>query len=144
MRERCDITKAKKSGPHAHVQQVAESNFDKLEKFDTLRYVKGCAGFAGFPQGSFSREFVEEISAQMEAAIGVKWREWGSEQVMSNIVVSNIAGAVVLPHPKYSSCEKLDVDSPAFIHFIGYCRFNKGIYAKLARQINEKLLGQKI
>lgn len=140
MRARCEATQAKTSGPNAHVQQVAESNFDKLKQYDSLRYVKGCAGFAGFPQGSFTREFVEEISAEMQAAIGPKWREWGSEQVMSNIVVANIAGATVLPHPKYSSCENLDRDKPAFIHFIGYCRFNNGTYAKRGREIIRALL----
>jgi hypothetical protein len=60
---------------------LPEANFDKLEDFRSLRYVRGCAGFA---RRSFTREFVERISLQMRAAIGDKWAEWGSEQVMSN------------------------------------------------------------
>lgn len=141
MRESCEMAKTKIVGANPHVQQVAESNFEKLKKYNALRYVKGCAGFAGFPQDSFAADFVEEISAEMEAAIGRKWHEWGSEQVMSNIVVSNIPGAVVLPHPKYSSCENLDNYLPAFIHFIGYCRFNKGAYARLSCQVIKGLPG---
>ncbi|HCY63352.1 MAG TPA: hypothetical protein DHV59_11095 [Oxalobacteraceae bacterium] len=135
MHKQCEMAKIKISGANPHVQQVAEANFEKIKKYNSLLYVKGCAGFAGFPKGSFTSDFVEEISAEMEAAIGCKWHEWGSEQVMSNIVVSNIPGAVVLPHPKYSSCENLDNFLPAFIHFIGYCRFNKGAYARLSQQV---------
>lgn len=139
MRECREATRSKSTGPNPHVQYVAEANFDKLRQFDSLRYVKGCAGFTGFPKGSFSRELVETISSEMEAAIGGKWREWGSEQVMSNIVVANIDSAVVLPHPKYSSCENLKVDSPSFIHFIGYCRFNQGEYAKRSQLVISEL-----
>ena len=131
MRERCEIMRAKNFGPNAHVQQVTESNFDKLRNYDSLRYVKGCAGFTAFSRGSFTREFVEEVSSEIEAAIGPKWREWGSEQVMSNIVVANIPGSVVLPFPKYSDCLNIKADETAFIHFIGTCRFDRGIYAKL-------------
>ena len=42
----------------------------------------------GFARQSFTREFVEAISGQMQGAIGAKWSEWGSEQVMSNIVIA--------------------------------------------------------
>lgn len=139
MREYCEATQAKPAGPDPHVQYVTETNFDKLKQYGMLRYVKGCAGFTGVPQGSFTREFVEQISSEMEAAIGTKWRQWGSEQVMSNIVIANIPGAVVLPHPKYGSCENLKSAKPAFIHFIGYCRFDEGAYAKLGRKIIDKL-----
>ncbi len=48
-----------------HMQVVAEANFDKLSDFESLRYVRGCSGFAGFARQSFTREFVEDISAQM-------------------------------------------------------------------------------
>jgi hypothetical protein len=139
MRECCEATQAKVAGANPHVQYVAETNFDKLKQYGSLRYVKGCAGFIGVPKGSFTRNFVETISAEMEAAIGARWHEWGTEQVMSNIVVANINGATVLPHPKYSSCENLKIDRPSFIHFIGYCRFDEGIYAKLGRQLIKKL-----
>lgn len=132
MREQWETAIGLAPGPGAHVQLLAEANFHKLSDFDTLRYVRGCAGFAGFPRRSFEREFVEHISSQMRCAIGEKWTEWGSEQVMSNIVVANIPGAMVLPHPKYADCQKMRLGETAFIHFIGKCRFKGGTYATLA------------
>ncbi len=57
--------------------------------------------------------------------------EWGSEQVMSNIVVANVPSAVVLPHPKYADCHKMEPGVTQFIHFIGSCRFDGGNYARL-------------
>ncbi|HRE15880.1 MAG TPA: hypothetical protein PLW86_02275 [Rhodocyclaceae bacterium] len=139
MATRCVAAKAAMTGANPHVQLLAESSFDQFKDYASLRYVKGCAGFAGFSRGSFTREQVESLSQEMEAAIGRRWHEWGSEQVMSNIVVANIPGARVLPHPKYSSCENLDNYTPAFIHFIGYCRFNKGAYARFGRQVIARL-----
>jgi hypothetical protein len=135
MRERCDTAKKLIPQANGHVQVVAEGHFDKLHGFESLRYVRGCSGFAGFARQSFEREFVETISTQMQAAIGAKWSEWGSEQVMSNIVVANIPNAVVLPHPKYADCHKMKPGVTEFIHFIGSCRFDGGNYARLGAQV---------
>ena len=67
----CDTASKLNSGPScSHVQVVAEASFDKLRDFQSLRYVRGCSGFAGFARQSFTREFVEDISAQMQTAIG--------------------------------------------------------------------------
>jgi len=132
MAERCATAQQLQPGPASHVQLVAEAHFDALTAYRSLRYVRGCAGFAGFPKHSFTRRFVEDISAEMAAAIGTKWREWGSEQVMSNIVLANIPGCVVLPHPAYADCEKMRHGETRFIHFIGSCRFKQGTYARLA------------
>ena len=139
MRERWNTASKLHPGPDAHVQLLAEANFDKLMDFESLRYVRGCAGFAGFPRQSFKREFVEKISSQMQRAIGGKWAQWGSEQVMSNIVLANIPASIVLPHPKYADCTKMRTGETTFIHFIGSCRFNNGTYARLGRQIIETL-----
>jgi hypothetical protein len=135
MRERCETAKKRMTQGDGHVQVVAEANFDKLDRFESLRYVRACSGFAGFARGSFTREFVESISAQMGAAIGDRWHEWGSEQVMSNIVIANIPGAIVLPHPKYADCHKMKPGVTEFIHFIGGCRFDDGNYARLGAQV---------
>ena len=139
MREQWETAVGLKPDSGAHVQLVAEANFHKLRDFETLRYIRGCAGFAGFPRRSFTRGFVEKISREMRAAIGDKWAEWGSEQVMSNIVVANIPGAVVLPHPKYADCQKMRLGETAFIHFIGSCRFKGGTYARLGAEVIETL-----
>ncbi|MFZ5593845.1 MAG: hypothetical protein ACOY4D_06245 [Pseudomonadota bacterium] len=140
MQERCATAKSLKPGLDTHVQLVAEANFDKLSDYENLNYIRGCSGFAGFPQGSFSIDFMEKISQEMQAAIGDKWAAWGSEQVMSNIVVANIASAVVLPHPKYCASNKLKEGAgTAFIHFIGSHRFNDGIYAGMGMAIIDEL-----
>lgn len=135
MDERAQVARKLDLGQASHVQVIAEAHFDQLEKFKSLRYVRGCAGFAGFARQSFEREFVETISVQMRAAIGGKWAEWGSEQVMSNIVVANTPNAIVLPHPKYADCHKMKPGVTEFIHFIGSCRFDRGQYAKLGAEL---------
>jgi len=135
MRERCTEARALMGRNASHVQLVAEGHFDRLARYDSLRYVRGCSGFAGFPRRSFEKSFVEETSAQMQAAIGDKWAEWGSEQVMSNIVLANIANATVLPHPKYADCHKMQSSVTEFIHFIGSCRFEGDRYARLGAEI---------
>ncbi|MGO9444360.1 MAG: hypothetical protein ACLPXB_06220 [Thiobacillaceae bacterium] len=125
---------ARLRGSDDHVQIVAEAHFDSLNDFRRMRYVRGCSGFAGFPPGSFDVDYVKDVSRQMAAAIGDKWNEWGSEQVMSNIVVANLSSARVLPHPKYADCLHRHPVDTAFVHFIGTCRFRDGIYAKLAQE----------
>lgn len=135
MEERVQTAAKLVHGPNAHVQVVAEANLDKLDGYKSSRYVRGCAGFAGYPRGSFQRSFVEATSTRMRGAIGTKWDEWGSEQVMSNIVVASIPNAVVLPHPKYADCHKMRRDITEFIHFIGSCRFDGGRYARLGAEI---------
>jgi hypothetical protein len=60
---------------------------------------------------------------------------------MSNILVANAPGAVVLPHPKYADCRKMKLDSTAFVHFIGSCRFEGGVYARLGAEVIATLTG---
>ncbi|HUH95186.1 MAG TPA: hypothetical protein VL742_18845 [Casimicrobiaceae bacterium] len=135
MQERATRAKKLNRSPEEHVQLVAEANLDHLEGYETRRYVRGCAGFAGYPRRSFERSFVETTSEQMRAAMGEKWSEWGSEQVMSNIVVASIEKASVLPHPKYADCHKMRPDVTEFVHFIGSCRFDGDRYARLGAQV---------
>ena len=123
----------------SHIQITAESNFDKLKRFSDLQYVRGCSGFSGFGKRSFDRGFIDEISGQMFDALGNRWREWGSEQVMSNIVIANTKDRYVLPHPKYCDCTKIKKTETVFLHFIGSCRFSGGIYARLVRDMASEL-----
>jgi len=123
-----------KSDQKPHIQLAAESAFNRLARFHGLKYVRGCAGFSGFAKGSFERSVVEEVTAQMSDALGDRWQEWCSEQVMSNIVVANSPGSRVLPHPKYCDCTKIRSGETVVIHFIGTCRFAGGVYARLARK----------
>ncbi len=118
-----------------HVQIEAEAGFEKLKEFQRSMYIRGCAGFSGFAKNSFNRGYVENISIEMAKIVGNRWNEWGSEQVMSNIVVANSPKSFVLKHPKYCNCNYMDLENAHFLHFMGFCRFDKGIYAGLARTI---------
>lgn len=139
MGERWETARKLSRGSVSHIQLVAEANFDKLREFASLRYVRGCSGFAGFSRRSFTRSFVDGISTQMREALGDRWAEWGSEQVMSNIVVANIENSMVLPHPKYTDCHKVKEGETEFIHFIGSCRFDGGAYAARGREVIDSL-----
>lgn len=132
--------------PHArtgteHVQVVSEANLDRVPSDKPLRYVRGCAAFAGFGKKSFSRKTVEHLSASMANTIGrVKWNEWGSEQVMSCLVVANIPGARVLPFSEYCYHRpELEMEGRTFIHFMGTYRFRLGRYSQLAKRVIREL-----
>ena len=128
-----------------HVQIVAEKQFGDLSQEKCDRYVRGCAGFAGFPKGNKGREKLDWFSAEMEKRIGQKWHEWGSEQVASNFVVANEPGAFVLPHPQYASFYLHDSTSQlgpdqlyptsAFLHFLGSFRFSKNKYEREGKRL---------
>ncbi len=123
-----------------HVQFLTELNLDKIASHENMKYIRGCAGFSGFAKQGVSRDLIERVSSQMYDAIGEKWAEWGSEQVMSNIVVANQEGSVVLPHPKYSNCYEYSESETKLIHFIGICRFTSADYASKAHDAVAGLL----
>ena len=123
-----------------HVQMVAEAHFSKLDGSENLKYARGCAGFSGFAKNSFNKQFIIDFSTKMENQIGSKWHTWGSEQVMSNVVVANLNKAEVLPHPKYADCNNIKLPATCFIHFIGDCRFRHSTYGIMAQKEIRKLL----
>ncbi|MBV1928433.1 MAG: hypothetical protein KUG81_02865 [Gammaproteobacteria bacterium] len=126
----------------SHVQMLSEVTFLELPNCDDLNYVRGCAGFSGFAKGSIDLSFIENISMSMEGLIGNKWHEWGSEQVMSNIVVANTPEAAVLPHPKYCDCTKINATETHFIHYVGSCRFTTEHYANTVTNTITSLSGK--
>lgn len=134
-RERAEQTRVR-NATLTHVQMRAEAHFDRLNEADTLKYVRGCSGFAGFPVGPGKLELMHRLSFQLQRLIGKKWNEWGSEQVMSNLVVANQPDAQVLPHPDYTDCEKMQLGRTRFIHFIGTCRFKGGHYADMIDRLD--------
>lgn len=134
-RERAEQTRTR-NAKSTHVQMLAEAHFDQLAEADTLKYVRGCSGFAGFPVGSGKLELMLNLSSQMQRLVGDKWLEWGSEQVMSNLIVSNQPDARVLPHPDYTDCEKIQPGMTRFVHFIGTCRFRNGRYADMINSLD--------
>ncbi|MHB1145665.1 MAG: hypothetical protein ACYCZS_12285 [Thiobacillus sp.] len=132
--ERAHTAQSRIGTARPHIQVLAEANFDRIQGAETLKYVRGCAGFSGFAPGTGKIELMRRLSGQLQALIGDRWLEWGSEQVMSNLVVANQPDAIVLPHPDYADCEKMCPGKTRFIHFIGTCRFKSGLYAKLVNQ----------
>jgi hypothetical protein len=121
-----------------HVQLVAESCLDRIEGGADLRYVRGCAGFAGYPTGSFDFEGLREFSQKMSRAMPERWSEWGTEQFTSNMLVANMPGSRVLPHPKYCAPDSRN-ESSVFLHFIGHVRYKTPLYGELAARVSREL-----
>jgi hypothetical protein len=117
-----------------HVQAQAEAAMATLPQRDQWRYIRGCAGFAGFARGNGGRALVSEFSAAMDERLVDTWRQWGSEQVASNFVIANDPDPVQLPYNRYVNhwSEPLPAD-PAFVHFIGTYRYKRGNYARCTR-----------
>jgi hypothetical protein len=115
-----------------HVQMVAEQNFDQLQNYDSLKYVRGCSGFDGFSKDLFTLKDIEAFSTEMFRIIGEKWGEWGSEQTMSNVLVANAPRALALPYPHYYNYWGTE-EAAKFIHFVGSYRYDNGVYARAAR-----------
>ncbi len=139
MLDRARDAKRLNSTDVTHVQVLAEQAFEHMDGAASMKYVRGCSGFSGFSLGSVSRDFIEAFSSRMHTLLGPKWSEWGSEQVMSNVVVANGRRATVLPHPKYCDCEHI-LPETAFIHFIGSCRFSSNLYARESKRAIQYLL----
>lgn len=127
-----------KENTSSMVQAVCERSFDQLPESASLKYVRGNAGFTGFAKASFDREKVEWFSSLMRRIAGSTWDEWGSEQVASNLIISNTEGACPLPFPKYLSYwahPDVPYENASFIHFIGPHRFSNGLYLRSAKKV---------
>jgi len=122
--------------PHAATTHVQGATEEILPRIDAglpvpAHYVRGCAGFAGFAKGGLGRETAQQFSREAEAILGREsWKRWGSEQVMSNVIVANEGEPLLLPYERYLNFwnEDLPADA-AFAHFIGTYRFHRGAYA---------------
>lgn len=128
-------------GSGVHIQQAIESNFELYPDPDGWRYIRGCSGFAGFPAGGPGREAAEAFSRNAEAIVGsARWAEWGTEQVTSNFLIANEAGAVALPARRYMNYW-LQPPAPdtRFIHFLGTNRFADALYLDTSRAAIERL-----
>jgi hypothetical protein len=106
-----------------------------------LHYIRGSSGFAGFAKGVLSREFLEDFHCKSKALLGPRWREWGTEQIGSNFCVANSPGSVGLPKPKYLTWEHSKIpEDISLLHFLGYCRFDRGVYVRWANREIDALL----
>ena len=119
--------------PETHVQDVAEALLPQIDAGLPAdpHYVRGCAGFAGFAPGGFDASLPHRFSREMQAIVGPDvWSRWGSEQVMSNVIIANEGEPVVLPYDRYLNHWKEPVPADAaFVHFIGTYRYHRGVYA---------------
>ncbi|HMT47618.1 MAG TPA: hypothetical protein PKE59_10790 [Novosphingobium sp.] len=122
----------------AHVQTKTEAVMAQLCAVlpEPRHYVRGCAGFAGFAPGGLDRSAAEAFSRKAEEKLGPGvWSQWGSEQVMSNVIIANEGEPVLLPYDRYLNFWNEPVgEEVAFVHFVGTYRYHGGVYAQAARR----------
>jgi hypothetical protein len=107
-----------------------------------LLYLRGSSGFAGFARGAVDRRFLEDFYQKSKDLMGPRWREWGTEQIASNFIIANSPGSIGLPKPKYLTWERHEIPQDlSLLHFLGYCRFDQGVFTRFAnREIDTLLL----
>ncbi|RPF71860.1 hypothetical protein [Aurantiacibacter spongiae] len=122
-------------GPEdGHVQTRMESRLGQIDRSD-WRYVRGCAGFAGFAAGGPGRGLAAAFLARMSALVGADGIAiWGTEQIASNFHIANEPQPVLLPYDRYLNywAEKLSAKA-AFVHFVGTHRYDNGAYTEASR-----------
>ena len=113
-----------------HIQAQIESRLGEVRNSETKLYIRGCAGFAGFPRGFAGRAEAAWFQAAMAELIGDEGvTRWGSEQVASNMVIANAQDPLLLPYARYMNYwnEAWGKDT-GFIHFVGAHRHDNGAY----------------
>jgi hypothetical protein len=134
------------AAPDAHIQGAIEAAMAQVcgQVPELTHYVRGCAGFAGFAPGGMGREVADGFSRAACALLGAKrWAEWGSEQVMSNLIVANEGEPVLLPYDRYLNFWNEPAGAEAaLVHFVGTYRFHRGAYSAAARQAIAALAGE--
>lgn len=123
------------AGP-AHVQTSIEANWHRFPDAAAWRYVRGSAGFCGFPAGGPGRAAAEAFSRAAEGVVGpAKWARWGSEQVASSFLVANSPDPVLLPYARYHNYwNDPPPEDAAFLHFIGTHRYSSDEYRRRTRR----------
>lgn len=125
-----------------YIGNIAERNFAALPQADTRRYLRASSAFAGFSRGGASRALVEEFHGEMEAILGTRWREWGTEQCASNYAIANSPDPLILPYDRYLHYwppARHDFRKSNFIHFLGTYRYDGGLFGTLGRKIIDEL-----
>jgi hypothetical protein len=119
--------------PGAHVQAICETEMVNLGLPADARYIRGCSGFTGFPASDWMQPAMLDFSRRMGARLGRDWGRWGTEQVTSNYLASNMPGTAALPFPKYGTPDCATAET-AFLHFIGPLRFVNNKYKSTSRR----------
>lgn len=122
-----------------HIQGYSEACMAEVGLPSASLYVRGCAGFTGFPPTPDMKERLIHFSSCMAGKMGMpRWSLWGTEQVASNYLVANASATRVLPYPKYGTPDAMD-EKTAFIHFIGSLRFINDKYEKTSRSVIQRM-----
>ena len=126
-----------------HVQARAEKCFHLIDFFkDGTKYLRGCAGFAGYPKNFATIEDIRSLSASIESHVGPDWMNWGSEQTATLCLISKRQDSSILSWPNYQNygfpktnelCESMNL-----IHFIGENRFVDSQYLNLLKRFVNK------
>lgn len=127
----------------AHIQARTEAAMAQLAGAvgGITHYTRGCAGFAGFAPGGSGRELADRFSLAASQLLGPEaWAQWGSEQVMSNVIVANEGEPVLLPYDRYLNFWNEPVAAEAaFVHYVGTYRYHRGAYSRSARAVIAEL-----
>lgn len=130
-------------GPtEGHIQAEVESRLRQVDN-QRWRYVRGCAGFAGFAAGGPGRKLAAAFLAQMEALVGKdKLATWGTEQIASNFHIANEVEPVLLPYDRYINYWNAPwEDETAFVHFVGTHRYDNGAYTRASQEAIARIAG---
>ncbi len=120
-----------------HIQASVERSIANNMLPAEARYVRGCSGFTGFPKSCTMTNKLLAFSKAMQVRHGMRWAEWGTEQIASNYLVANSEATTVLPFLSYGTPDVFHSDS-VLIHFIGSMRFTSNKYrAATLRTIRE-------
>lgn len=125
---------------YPHIQSIVEASLGDIPDAANLRYIRGCAGFAGFSRSPDGRNMAERFAVDAGRVVGPRFAAWGSEQAASNFVIANDPDPTQLPYDRYTNHweEQLPPD-PAFIHYIGTYRYARGSYVASTKQAIRQL-----
>jgi hypothetical protein len=131
-----EIAQEAKAESSNYIGDVLERTFSNWPEAETLKYVRGSSGFSGFAKGQFSIAVLETFHEQMKQSLGLRWKEWGTEQSASNFMIANARDAMILPFPDYASWPLRERDEQTkLIHFIGSNRFQGNYFANQGKRI---------
>lgn len=119
-----------------HVAIAAERAMKHMNLNCDPHYIRGSAGFSGFPKGLDFKDHLAAFHREMERLVGPAWTEWGSEQVASNFVVATSGPAVELGPPHYvNNHPGRAVDQARLVHYFGTYRYFQGRYKRAAERV---------
>ena len=122
------------------LQTRVEHGLKDFARAGERRYVRGSAGFAGWPKGAASIAGARAFSDEALEHVGESWLGWGSEQITTNVLLANAPGLVMLGAPDYiNNLPNLDPAAARLIHFFGSFRYHDARYATAARKVIAEL-----